>query len=394
MIELFNDALKIDEIYSYDIKRYSDENGYNLIVEIESESNFKGFGSYRLIDFPLLDSINFKFNNDIYSPVSRIGIWGERYEDKDPLSNQEKEFNLYLYLDFDLSTWDKSYSFNTFVTNFSNELQKECESIDFEINNEDERKVFVIDFMEILPEESFLNVIEEKINSIKIVFDRIKSNFFENYQDKIIEGFNFPESLKISCGQYLLYFAQFLQDLGINATSNLEEEAGKVLFSVTPTDDVAALDKIREALAVYLNLPASQIVYDESFAAMRLHQQIDNLQHAQRMKEMEFRSVNYALQLAQQNIDNNQITIKQKDSIIEQQNKVIEKIQSKSIMMDSLENKEELEELYDGLKIGESKFLKEQLGIHLNPAKVIKTAVKNTFGKNEKKSVLGLEEDD
>ncbi|MEP6903265.1 MAG: hypothetical protein ABJA66_16060 [Actinomycetota bacterium] len=38
--------------------------------------------------------------------------------------------------------------------------------------------------------------------------------------------------------------------------------------------------------------------------------------------------------------------------------------------------------------------MKEQLGIYLNPAKVIKTAVKNTFGKDgEKKSVLGLDEE-
>jgi hypothetical protein len=45
------------------------------------------------------------------------------------------------------------------------------------------------------------------------------------------------------------------------------------------------------------------------------------------------------------------------------------------------------------LKIGESKFLKEQLGIHLNPAKVIKTGVKNVFGKDGRKSILGLDEE-
>jgi hypothetical protein len=216
-----------------------------------------------------------------------------------------------------------------------------------------------------------------------------------SYKQKknIYSYFEFPKELKTTCEQYLLYFAQFLQDLGINATSNLKEEAGKVLFSVTPTDDVEALDKIREALAVYLNLPSSPIVYDESFAAMRLQQQIENLQHSQRMavRELQF---NEKLLIAQSDtIREKNLTISQQQSVIEQKDKIIEKISSKSIMMDSAENKEELEEIYDGLKIGESKFLKEQLGIHLNPAKVIKTAVKNTFGENEKKSVLGLEEE-
>ncbi len=233
--------------------------------------------------------------------------------------------------------------------------------------------------------------IASKISQLYLFEKRLND---EKGKNSLGINFDFPIELKVFCKQYLEYFAQFLQDLGINATSNLKEEAGKVLFSVTPTDDVEALDKIREALAVYLNLPASPIVYDESFAAMRLHQQIDNLQHSQKMAVREIRSAERELRLAQTVIEHQDKIIVQKDSIIEQQNKVIEKIKSKSIMMDSLENKEELEELYDGLKIGESKFLWEYLGIKLNLVKVIKTAVKNTFGKvDESKSVLGLDEE-
>lgn len=207
--------------------------------------------------------------------------------------------------------------------------------------------------------------------------------------------FDFPVELKVSCEQYLIYFAQFLRDLGISAESNLKAEAGKVLFSVTPNDDVEALNIIREALAVYLSLPTSPIIYDDSFAAMRLQQQVENLHHSQKMAVRELQ-LNEKLLFAQSEIIREKnITISQQQSIIEQKDKIIEKISSKSIMMDSVENKEELEELCDGLKIGESKFLKEQLGIHLNPAKVIKTAVKNTFGKDsEKKSVLGLDEEE
>lgn len=205
--------------------------------------------------------------------------------------------------------------------------------------------------------------------------------------------FEFPEEIKVNCEQYLLYFAHFLRDLGINADSNIKEKAGKVLFSVTPTDDTEALDKIREALAIYLSLPSSPIEYNDSFAAMRLQQQIENLQHSQRMvvREVQF---NEKLLIAQsETIREKNLIISQQQSVIEQQDKIIEKISSKSIMIDSAENKEELEEIFDGLKIGESKFLKEQLGIHLNPAKVIKTAVKNTFGKDEKISILDSDEE-
>src|SRR5262249_29387432 len=132
---------------------------------------------------------------------------------------------------------------------------------------------------------------------------------------------------------------------------------------------------------------ASPIVYDESFAAMRLQQQVENLQHAQRMAQMEFR-------MAQKVIESQDKIINQKDLTIEQQSKIIEQIINKSVMVDSAENKEELEKVYEGLEVGESKFIKEQLGIKFNPAKLIKTVVKNTFGKGEEIIELGLDKKD
>ena len=70
-------------------------------------------------------------------------------------------------------------------------------------------------------------------------------------------SFDFPDAVKTSCEQYLLYFVQFLRDVGVEATAELREHAGRVLFSVTPKDESEALDKIREALEVYLRLPSA-----------------------------------------------------------------------------------------------------------------------------------------
>lgn len=204
-------------------------------------------------------------------------------------------------------------------------------------------------------------------------------------KDAVITFFDFPDEIRTSCKQYLLYFAQFLEDLGIDATSDLRNEAGKVLFSVRPLDGNEALDKIREALATFLSLPNSPIVFDESFAGMRMQQQIANLQHSQTMAARE-------LQLAQRVIESQDKVIGQNYQTIEQQNKIIEIITSKSIMMDSVENKEELEQICEGPAIGKSKFLREQLGIDLNPATFVKTVAKGMLGKPEKTSIIDVEE--
>lgn len=67
--------------------------------------------------------------------------------------------------------------------------------------------------------------------------------------------FEFPPTIKSACEQYLVYFVQFLRDLGIEANAEIKEHASKVLFSVTPADKEQALGRIREALQLYLGLP-------------------------------------------------------------------------------------------------------------------------------------------
>jgi hypothetical protein len=74
-------------------------------------------------------------------------------------------------------------------------------------------------------------------------------------KDSLVTLFGFPPEIKPCCSQYLLYFVQFLEDLGIRAESQINEEAGRVLFTVIPRDGAVALERIREALGIYLRIP-------------------------------------------------------------------------------------------------------------------------------------------
>ena len=285
----------------------------------------------------------------------------------------------------DLVNWNFPYSYNDYYKRFRHVWETEIDNDPlFGIGGKKDKFMPVVEA--VLNNLSIAEEVEKNLEPFveihKITLDQLEQEQFKN---SLLTSFSFPEELKVPCEQYLLYFAQFLKDLGINATPNLKEEAGRVLFSVTPTEDIEALDKIREALAVYLNLPSSPIVYDESLKSMRLKQQIDNLQHSQKMAEMEFR-------LAHKVIESQDKIIEEKNVTIEQQSKIIEKIISKSIMIDSAENKEELEELFEGVKVGKSKFLAEQLGLHLNPATALKSVGKKLIGK-EGITSLNLDDD-
>lgn len=74
-------------------------------------------------------------------------------------------------------------------------------------------------------------------------------------KNSVTTFFAFPPAVKTACEQYLLYFVQFLEDLGIKADAELKEGARRVLFSVTPADGASALVQVRQALEIYLQLP-------------------------------------------------------------------------------------------------------------------------------------------
>lgn len=368
-----------------------------FVLDIEDFSLIEKLRNLPLADFFEFQEINFYSWSEFDNLALHIKIDKHQYK-----KNEGCYVEFYIKPNF--SFWKHSFSFAEYQDLFTDNLIKNYSELN--LSNGNNKYNEFSEIILFIYHEFANKSIEDELLTYQLALlathkETIETLQLHNVDNLLLASFDFPEELKIPCEQYLLYFAQFLRDLGINATSNLKEEAGKVLFSVTPTDGVEALDKIRDALAVYLNLPSSPISgieSSENFALMRLQQQVRNLQHSQQMAKTEILSAQYALGLAQQNIDNQNQTIVQQNSVIENLGSVIEKITNKAVMIDSVENKEEKEEfieICEGLRIGESKWLRELTGIGLNSAKFINARVKNTFGKDdEKKSVLGLDEKD
>jgi tetratricopeptide (TPR) repeat protein len=115
----------------------------------------------------------------------------------------------------------------------------------------------------------------------------------------------FPKEVRTYCEQYLLYFIQFLQDLGVEATSDIKHEAGHVLFTVTPSDERDALENIWTALKIYLNLPGNTIKTDagSDIAVQRLEYAVTGLQRELRLAEAELQAKNATIEAQQLTIN-------------------------------------------------------------------------------------------
>jgi len=93
--------------------------------------------------------------------------------------------------------------------------------------------------------------------------------------------FSFSPDISAACQQYLLYFGQFLQDLGIAADTQTRHEANRVLFSVNPASGTQAIGRIAALLNVYLAMsyaPRFPLAADADIAVVQLRANIQHLQ--------------------------------------------------------------------------------------------------------------------
>jgi len=271
------------------------------------------------------------------------------------------EDNIRCSLIAQLPQWNNFYTFEQYKVIFLEISKKYGYKIGY-------TKELIKESLDLISLHSFTNEpIKNDINTYIEIFKNLHLETLKAIDElglinSVNASFTFPEELKVPCEQYLLYFAQFLKDLGINVTPNLREEAGKVLFSVTPTDDIEALDKIREALEVYLRLPSSSVTSNsQEIAIQRLEIQVENCRLQIRLAKAE-------LQL--------------KEATIQQQQISIMKL-GENVMIDSMvkpvSEKKKSEKIVKGVEVGKVEEL-EKYGVIIDLGELFRT-MKDWFKK-------------
>jgi hypothetical protein len=188
--------------------------------------------------------------------------------------------------------------------------------------------------------------------------------------NSVVLQFDFPEQVRVPCEQYLLYFVGFLKDLGVEATADIQHEAGQVLFAVTPTNKDEALDKIHSALKTYLELASSPISSssdpEDEMAIQRLLANVDHLKSQLRLSYMMVRTQEATIQA-------------QQTTILSQQ-----RVLSGEVLLDSLRavspqpKAEDKEEVIDGV-LALRKY--DYKGLEVNLAEIYRR-LKQLFKKN------------
>lgn len=196
------------------------------------------------------------------------------------------------------------------------------------------------------------NLLDRAISSIKSKLD----------PNVLLTSFIFPESIKTACKQYLIYFAQFLADLGIDASTEIKEDAHKTLFKVIPKDKYTSLEDIRNALSLYLNAPTADnlaLIQKEANNDISLVQWQANILHLQ----SQLLITNSLLQLKDATIEQLKLSNYQYQNIIQSR--------------PTIENEKE-EEVIKGV-LSVKKY--EGQGFSINFAEILRIMKRNLFRK-------------
>ncbi len=189
------------------------------------------------------------------------------------------QFNIRVSFGFSAIEWKMPWSFSEYETEFAHVLVQQYPPDIVTTSQATDSELFRRSI--IIPVKNPSNTMETEFSKYPTILQGIhalteKSLASKLHDASIVMFFDFPDEVKVPCEQYLLYFAQFLRDLGVKAETALTHEAGQVLFTVTPEDKDQALDKIRSALNLYLHLASNPVsdTTNESIAVQRLEANI------------------------------------------------------------------------------------------------------------------------
>ncbi|WIG46930.1 hypothetical protein QPL78_20400 [Bacillus halotolerans] len=255
------------------------------------------------------------WNLELYYPLDFIEFVKEIEIGRDLDQTAFTELNF--VFSFDIEKWKKPFSIEEYGEAMR-EVVSEYKDHEIEWVIRDELIVngFNIKCKDFKGDEKIKAVLERHIPLIQEIGEKVKPLLIKKSREgSVVSLFDFPEHVRVPCEQYLLYFVEFLKNIGISATTDISHQAGRVLFSVTPESKKTALEQIREALEIYLQLPNS--FAHSGFTSMHLEpreqQLLANIQH-----------LNGQLMLANAIAQAQGVTIQNQKDVIEQQQKLVD----------------------------------------------------------------------
>ncbi len=237
----------IDKESWYNSKRYPTAHLYNSeAIDVLTHHTFYDVGKY-------LSLFSFEREVDCWESGITVEVFCNEY-------HAVRVPNITIELRISFEDWAKPWSVSRFAMQFEQEVTKLGNSRVKYWQEDDETLLngFGIEYL-LDGDSSMIEIeIENTLKILEDILDKTHKSLMEAIESgSVLTYFKFPDEIKPACKQYLIYFTQFLADMGIAAEGELTEELHHTLFRVIPKNKTESLERIKEALDVYLTAPTA-----------------------------------------------------------------------------------------------------------------------------------------
>ena len=229
---------KIQEHTSIDLK------GVRYIAELD-DLNYDLFKDSKPSQFPEALYLSGPYENNDF-PFTFMTFW------------KVKTLNISLFTSTEYRKWAKPFSINEYYSSLLSQLKlTRYPKNKYKVSLVDDPDFMGLEIETVLKNDiTIASFIDEYVQLLSKSSEIVLSNLnVQALTAPITALFSFPEHLSNICQQYLMYFGQFLQDLGILVDTEIHKMSYDVLFAITPKNKDEALNKIRSALELFLSFP-------------------------------------------------------------------------------------------------------------------------------------------
>lgn len=258
------------------------------------------------------------------------------------IKKEDENYIINFRFQYDFEFWKKGYSIAD-ITHAIEEVFNDDKEIFFKLDDSDTTVNGFSLYKKINIDDMIIDNIYGLMKLVKERFQIAVKLCEKSDKDTIYFEFEVDKSIQVIYRQYLAYFTQFLEDVGINAKAEIKNEVNKILLNIIPEDKTMALKNIRDCLEIYIGLiDNKEIQIYEDYSNVAVMQLKANITHLQSQ-----------LMLAH--------------TIIEQQQISINLLKNASVTIPQLP-KDEIKVFDGAIKIKEF----EYKGLVINPAKILK----------------------
>ncbi|MBB1467908.1 hypothetical protein H5232_05445 [Pseudoalteromonas sp. SG41-5] len=247
---------------------------------------------------------------------------------------------LILHVTFNWEDWNQPITIQEFLECYKDEIRRS--GFNSQITKDEGwaslNITLVVSQGEIIKQiEPLIIIAKETYQSLLIKLIKNKS------KDLFVKVFEFPKEYESICSQYLIWFGEFLRNLGIDASVSTENKNGQTSIIVSPEDASELTSKIEMLFYQYISLP-----YSEYLPALDTKISTED---------------KFKVQMLTNQIESFKTQIQMKDAIIEMKELSImnlkesyDKKSSELMLIQSMRNSDDIEILDGSLSLGEIKW--------------------------------------